>query len=359
MWTVPIAVEDAVRAAVEREVGAVSPAALHRAVIERSRRYTSERERLDEEVADPVADLAARACLFAIADCMKVAVPLAELASAGALPARDPLRVVDVGAGCGAMTLGVTAYGRRAVAHLIDRDRGALAIAASALSDLGVTATTSSGDVRTAPIPDADLVVFGSVLNELDPVDRVPLVERAIAAIPRDGAVIVVEPALRETSRALHEVRDAMIAAGTHVFAPCTRAAAPCPMLADPRDWCHEERRVELPPRTRDIAKATGLRDDGAMKFAYLVLRREPGTLAPGALRVVGHPRAEKGRHEAMACGDEGRATIRLLTRHKADGLRDFARAERGDVLAIEPALSRGDLGPAHVVRRLRPGEPA
>jgi ribosomal protein RSM22 (predicted rRNA methylase) len=358
-WSVPIAIDDAVRAAVDRVIGAVAPAAVHRAAIARSRRYTSEREQLDDDPIDPDADLAARALLFTIADCMKVAVPLAELASAGALPARDPLRVTDVGAGCGAMTLGVLGYGRRVVAHLIDRDRRALAIAEAALSELGVVATTAAGDARTAALPDADVVVIGSLLNELDPVDRRPLVERALAAIPPDGAVIVVEPALRDTARALHELRDEIIDGGVaHVFAPCTRAIAPCPMRADPRDWCHEERGVALPPRTRDIAHATHLRD-GAMKFAYLVVRETPGTLAPGALRVVGHPRAEKGRHELSACGDDGRATIRLLTRHKGDARRDFVRAERGDILAIVPPISAGDLGPDHVVERRRPGAPS
>jgi len=38
---------------------------------------------------------------------MKVAIPIAELANRGALPAREPLRVVDLGAGCGALALGL------------------------------------------------------------------------------------------------------------------------------------------------------------------------------------------------------------------------------------------------------------
>ena len=90
----------------------------------------------------------------------------------------------------------------------------------------------------------------------------------------RPARSIVVEPALRETARDLHEVRDQVLGRGLgHVFAPCTRRAAPCPMLADPRDWCHEERPLDLPPRALALAINTGLRD-GAMKFAYLVVRR-------------------------------------------------------------------------------------
>ncbi len=111
---------------------------------------------------------------------------------------------------------------------------------------------------------------MGTLLNELPEPARLPLVERALAAIGDDGAVIILEPALRETSRALHELRDAVLARGAaHVFAPCTRVGTPCPALADPNDWCHEDRLVKLPPATAELARVTNLRD-GDLKFSYL-----------------------------------------------------------------------------------------
>jgi hypothetical protein len=106
-WIVPRALEDAVYAAAREVLGDVlGIAALTRAITLRSERYTSDREHL---ATTGTGDLAARAVFFTIADAMKIAIPIGELARRDALPAARPLRVVDVGAGCGAMTLGLAA----------------------------------------------------------------------------------------------------------------------------------------------------------------------------------------------------------------------------------------------------------
>ena len=338
---------------------------LTRAIVDRSLRYTSERERL-AAAADPAGDLAARAAFFTIADAMKIAIPVGELAGRGALPARRPLRVVDLGAGCGAMSLGlVAALARHPGAALdvlaIDRDAAALSIAA-AIRDFAahtrvptavttrtadaVAAAVSAAAATAAPAPlgEADLVVMGSLLNELPAPQALEVVLGALRAISADGAVIIIEPALRETSRALHQLRDAILArrAG-HVFAPCTRRGAPCTALADPTDWCHEDRPLQLPPRTAELARLTHLRD-GRMKLSYLVLRAQPLALVPEggeAWRVVGVPRPEKGKLEVIGCGDRGRVPIRLLRRHRSPKHRAAERAERGDVL-----VTGADAGP-------------
>jgi ribosomal protein RSM22 (predicted rRNA methylase) len=179
---------------------------------------------------------------------------------------------------------------------------------------------------------------MGSVLNELPEAAALALVERALAAIGDDGAVIVIEPALRDTSRGLHAIRDAMIARGAHVFAPCTRRCAPCTALIDPSDWCHEDRALQLPPQTAELARLTHLRD-GGMKFSYLVLRRQPRELVeagPDAWRVVSAPIVAKGKRELYGCSEGGRVRLRLLKRNRAEGNREFEEADRGDVLVID-----------------------
>jgi precorrin-6B methylase 2 len=345
-WRVPVELEDAVLAAARAELGAaaLAPRALHRAIVDRSVRYTSERDRLAAP-GDPLADLAARAAFFTIADAMKIALPLAELANRTAIPARRPLRVVDVGAGCGAMTLGaLVALGVPLDVVAVDRDARALRIAAAAVRALAarrgvaVAIATRSEDVERAALPPCDIVAIGSTLNELAEPARLPLVARALAAIGDDGAVVIVEPALRDTARALHALRDAVIARQLgHVFAPCTRAIAPCTALADPDDWCHEDRVLELPPRTAELARVTRLRDRG-MKLAYLVLRRDARALvdAPGAWRVVAMPRATKGKLELVGCGDRGRAIVRLLGRDRATANRALDHARRGEVIVVD-----------------------
>src|SRR3954451_9847790 len=107
-WVVPAELEDAVHAAARAALGdaPLATAALTNAIVDRSRRYTSERDR---PAADRTGDLAARAMFFTVADAMKIAVPLGELVHRNAMPAARPLRVVDLGAGCGAMSLGAIA----------------------------------------------------------------------------------------------------------------------------------------------------------------------------------------------------------------------------------------------------------
>ncbi|HEY6033373.1 MAG TPA: small ribosomal subunit Rsm22 family protein, partial [Kofleriaceae bacterium] len=341
IWVVPLELEQAVLAAAHDVLGAapLSAAALHRAVVDRSERYTSERDRLARP-ADRAGDLAARAAFFTIADAIKIQIPLAELRSRNALPAASPLRVVDVGAGCGALGLGLAAAGLAFRYHALDRDDQALAIAAKAMRAFAPACevATTGCDVTKQALPAADLIVIGTLLNELPADKRLPLVERALAAIADDGGVIILEPALRDTTRALHELRDALLARGAaHVFAPCTRRGAPCPALADPDDWCHEDRLVKLPPHTAELARVTHLRD-GNLKFSYLVLRKQPAPLVEAggaAWRVVSAPHAPKGKLELLGCSDAGRVPIRLLKRHRNDQTKSLERARRGNVLVI------------------------
>jgi ribosomal protein RSM22 (predicted rRNA methylase) len=371
-WVVPTELEDVVYDAAREVLGdaPLATAALTRAIVDRSKRYTSDRDRLATP-SDPRADLAARAAFFTIADAMKIAIPLGELAGRGALPPRRPLRVVDVGAGCGAMSLGVLASlvsdatGEASFAiTAIDRDVDALRIAGSALRRFAerrhviAGVTTRSADVATTSLPGADLVLLGTVLNELPPPARRELIERALAAIEPDGAVIVLEPALRDTTRALHELRDDILRAGrAHVFAPCTRRGAPCPALANADDWCHEDRAVTLPPRTAELARLTHLRDSG-LKFSYLVLRQSalPLVDAAPAWRVVSAPLAAKGKLELFGCSDAGRVPLRLLKRNRSDANRAFERARRGDVLIVDaPVGERVELEVDTTVERREP----
>ncbi len=348
-WVVPPALEDAIYAATAATIPGINlaPSQLAKWIVDRSTKYTTERHEL-ERLDRSDGDLAARATFFTICDAMKLAIPLGELAGRGALPAHRPLRVVDVGAGCGAMTLGLIASvapGHALDVHALDRDARALQIATRAATafakarDVPLAIATRTCEVATAPIPAADLVVIGSVLNELPDDARGKLVERALAALAPDGALILIEPALRETSRALHALRDAIVAAGrAHVFAPCTRQAT-CPALVDERDWCHEDRALALPARTAQLSRATHLRD-GGMRFSYLVLRRAPRALveATTAWRIVSAPHVQKGKHEVWGCSTHGRITIRLLKRHRTSATRVVEAAQRGDVLVLDAA---------------------
>jgi ribosomal protein RSM22 (predicted rRNA methylase) len=177
-------------------------------------------------------------------------------------------------------------------------------------------------------------------VNEL--ADPLPLVRAMIGALAPGGVAIITEPALSTTTRALHHVRDALLdSRAAAVLAPCTRKTAPCPALLDENDWCHEHRPLMLPPRARQLAHVTGLRD-GDMKLAYLTLCRPDDAPSPAsaAWRVVSDPHATKGKLEMTLCGAPGWVPARLLKRNRATANRAFERAHRGDVLVIDPPLT-------------------
>jgi ribosomal protein RSM22 (predicted rRNA methylase) len=353
MIRVPDEIEEALRHAVAVHIDERDRrgGALTRAIVRRSHLYTSERAELLErepERGPSAADVAARALFFSVADAAKVFVPMAELAGRGLLPTGRPLRVLDIGAGAGAMTLGVLAFAaEHGVTELsvraIDRDRRALDIlqtAAESLAevlDIEVDVEVEVGDVRREGLGEGavDLIVAGSVLNELGEPEAVALARDLIASVAGDGALIIIEPALRETSRALHRLRDRLLDDGiAHVFAPCCRTSTPCPALEDESDWCHEDRPVQLPPLVTRLAVQTNLRQHG-LKMSYLVLRRDDQGLVGGAepgRRIVSRPRKLKGQLECFVCGQSGRERLRVLKRNKGT-YRRLSRARRGEVL--------------------------
>jgi len=242
---------------------------------------------------------------------------------------RPGARLLDLGAGTGAVGQALRAHLGGGGAHVnllaVDRIAGAVP---------GVIAADVTDVARLAELggPFA-LVVAAHVLNELwvalPEAERLERLGRLVARWCEDlldegGALVLLEPALRETSRALLGVRDRLVAAGLRVVAPCF-FAGPCPALARERDWCHDAA----------VAPANGRRID----FSYLVVRA-PGagpTAAADAtaVRVVSDPRPEKGRLRIYGCGADGRHAFIRLDRHASEANAALDRAKRGDVLHI------------------------
>ena len=88
-----------------------------------------------------------------------------------------------------------------------------------------------------------DLIVAAHLLNEL--ATSLSVAERAALVffwgrelLAPGGHIVLVEPALQQTSRQLLAVRDRLVGAGFFVVAPCFWQG-PCPALARERDWCH------------------------------------------------------------------------------------------------------------------------
>jgi SAM-dependent methyltransferase len=271
------------------------------------------------------------------------------------LPGR-PRSVLDLGSGPAPAAFAALDAG---AAEVIAADRSARALAAARrlAADAGEPlATREWNPARGAPLADLahgrrfDLVTMGHLLNELFPGPdadrrRADLLEEALGLVAPGGSLLVVEPALRDTSRALLRVRDLLVARGFAVRAPCL-FRGPCPALLRETDWCHAERPVEPPALVAQIAKAAGLRRE-AVKMSYLALapRGEAWAEPPAGrvFRIVSEPLPSKGRLRYMACGPEGRMGLSLQERHVGEANRRFESLLRGDVVRISGAEPRGD----------------
>ena len=147
------------------------------------------------------------------------------------------------------------------------------------------------------------LIILANCLNEIhtdttDPIEgRTRLVTELLALLAPQGTMMIVEPALRETSRALHQVRDRLLQEKRcTVYSPCLHENN-CPALVNPYDWCHEERAWEPPVSIQEIDCEVGFIKD-ALKFSYLLLRKDGKTIVdrqPDVYRVVSELRELKG----------------------------------------------------------------
>lgn len=269
---------------------------------------------------------------------------------------RRPRAVLDLGSGPGPMAFAALDAGAAEVVAA-DRSARALATARKLSAEAGEPLGTREWNpTKAAPLATLaagrrfDLVTMGHVVNELfqgpdADARRADLLEEALALVAPGGSLLVVEPALRDTSRALLRVRDLLVARGYAVRAPCLFRGA-CPALLRETDWCHAERAIEPPALVAQLGKAAGLRKE-AVKMSYLVLAPKGEAWAeppPGRVfRIVSEPLSSKGRLRYMGCGPEGRMGLSLQEKHVADANRRFEKLLRGDVVSVAGGEPRGD----------------
>jgi len=246
---------------------------------------------------------------------------LASIFAGTALPA--PSRVLDLGAGTGAVSQAVRAHWDGAEIVAVDK------VAGPGIVRADVTLALRPPSVQGR----FELIVAAHLLNELalDSDGRARLVVGWCRELLEDhGTCVLIEPALRETSRGLLELRDRLITAGLFVVAPCLWHG-PCPALARERDFCHTSAPAIAQGRSR-------------VDFSYLVLRKQ-GTRCTDAshFRVVSDAMKDKGRLRFHVCGPAGRLLVMRLDRDCSPSNQLLDEIERGAVVKIENAAMQPD----------------
>jgi ribosomal protein RSM22 (predicted rRNA methylase) len=280
--------------------------------------------------------------------------------------AKAKLRVLDIGAGPGTASLGVLTFFSRQDKQpqleftVVDQVAENLKLAEALFLSSGPEypveplLTTIRSDIAEPGKyvqGQYDLIILSNVMNELFVRDetrtakRVGILQDILKrALTDDGSCIIIEPALRETSREMLEVRDGILEQGFHLYSPCLFSEQ-CPALMNPKDWCHEDIPWDPPALVKEIDKLAGLRKD-SLKFSYLVLRKDGLSLSdvfdPNIFRVVSEPLVSKGKREFYLCGVGERKLVMRQDKDATSGNDPYGTLKRGDLVRFERLIDEG-----------------
>ena len=374
--TVSPILQEVIDQLVEKE--GTAPKKLAEAVSELSHLFTKGRNQLKQSYLDHRVLRAAYLQYFMPVNLAKVQVLLKEM------PVPQPgtaFSVLDLGSGPGTGALAVLDWWHQlAMPHplsmiTVDSSGAALGQAkelwdryCQAASVTKANLLTHEGDLEQQGWVDQvkgrqefDLIVFANCLNEVyvdakDPIAmRVDLVREALSLLTPHGTLMIIEPALRETSRALHQVRDRLLQEKQcSIYSPCLHEKS-CPALVKPDDWCHEERAWDPPEIIQKIDEQVGFIKD-ALKFSYLLLRKDGRTIVdrkPDVYRVVSELRELKGEKRAWLCNEQGRQEVGRQDRLASPQNKSLDQWHRGAIVQIEKIVHKERGGKVSALGRI------
>ncbi len=208
-----------------------------------------------------------------------------------------------------------------------------------------------------------DVILASHVLNEWPNQTNRPAeqwLERLLADhLAPGGVVVLVEPATRQGSHKLIDVREHLVAASPlTIVSPCM-GTMPCPLAENTRDWCHAEQPWERPRLVTLLDEAIGHRR-ATLKFSHLVLAdRPPEPENRQLFRVIGGPMTAGETFRRYLCGVDGRR-VAVAERHDAQRVwPELVNAWRGDALTVPGAAAEMRRGkgsePGWVPQKPRP----
>lgn len=367
---------DAIHASVEGASGSTKQPA--QAVRELSRIFTKERDRLSVSYLDSSHLGAAYLQYFLPVNLAKIQRLLNEMPS----PELDEsFSVLDLGSGPGTGALAALDWWQQQAlpyplsVAAVDGSKAALRQARQLWDRYCQAATVGAASLQSyegdlerrvwleqikqrAPF---DLIILANCLNELfigaqDSIKmRTCLVTEALSLLAPQGTMLIVEPALRETSRALLHMRDRLLQEKhCTIYSPCLHENG-CPALVNPADWCHEERAWEPPEIIQQIDEQVGFIKD-ALKFSYLLLRKDGKTVTdrqPNVYRVVSELQVMKGEKRAWLCNEQGRQEVGRQDRLSSPENEAFNQWHRGSIVQIEKIVHKERKGKVSVLGRI------
>jgi len=357
-----------------------------RGVAEMSAYFTSERARLPKNYLNKKELRAGYILYFVMPNFLKAYFCLKEADLIARFKGKEEVKIADIGCGPGTASLACAEYwrgeGQKISITAIDQNTGALHDAKKifeAFRGENAAFYTNYSYLNRKTISHKlkgkyDVVIMANFLSELGRADEQALLADEIAShhLEKNGVVIIIDPALRWTTRNLMKARDLLLAHASaiplrpsadegrrpeqacaprySVMAPCLHAG-PCPMLAaGDRDWCHMYISWKRPTVIEQIDRFIGNRKD-YLKFSYLILTNHKSRIANHDLfRVVSAPMRSKGKIEILLCNERGLIKAVRFDKDSSESNDDIDKARRGDLVLYEGS---GNIGKETKFRRV------
>lgn len=293
-----------------------------------------------------------------------------------------PLRILDLGCGMGAASMGAMDYLSRAARPKrfavtgVDQSGGFLSV----MRDLGnvikeeapeempsAAWTLLNRNVRKLHnsenrlLDEYDLIIVSFALGEFfygtDTPEIAAWIDGLLERLSDDGLLIITEPSLKETAVRLELLRDFYSAkirkpgeegVPAYIWGPCLHCDE-CPMISmGGKFWCHEVRRWPVPESVEFMNRHL-FRDILHLKFSHLVLGKTPPPKLDGHhTRLVSPVAKTSGKYLFSGCASDGsRHDYDLLFRHvKGDAKKEVQALHRGDLIRLAELeeKSQGDL---------------
>jgi len=210
---------------------------------------------------------------------------------------------------------------------------------------------------------DYDIIILSSVLRELElNISLIALLRKLLIHLTKSGFMILIEPALMESSHKLIELRDMLINYGVFILSPCLHNLK-CPLGRNENYWCYREI-IWKPPSSMQKLNKKLFREINPLKFSYLVLYRGKndtpiageGSSSIGAsyasarvnrnyYRALTPADPQKGKFVMKVCDAEGNFKIvELLKRDISKKNKLFLKIERGALFYVNPIEDRINL---------------
>lgn len=293
---------------------------------------------------------------FLLPNAAKVLHCLNEASELKALSKNKKISMLDLGCGPATASLAASLFfgrKRRLSVTAVEQSKQILQDGKALFESLGlpgrtfepiIQGITPSKINRELEARQFEIIVVGNLLNEFDDKElSFKLINGLITDhLTDDGVLIIIDPALKKTTRPIMAMRDRLLSAGgIDVMAPCLHMSD-CPMLkANDRDWCHFYLEWKRPELIKQLDELTGL-DRKHLKMSYFILRRtgdnsKTSKQNPKHWRVVSSPLISKGKRELMLCGACGDLKRVMRIDREASGANvDFEGAMRGDIIETD-----------------------